>query len=487
MNSLCDKKYQHFTPYTIAELIVNLIPVDCPRNIVDLSVGEGVFIEAANNRWKNSFFFGIDIDKSVIKKCKRKFNKNAFFFCGDSLRDYKYKNWYLYHNIKASSKFCLALGNPPFDFFYGKLLDKEFLKYYSLATEFDINNANIPLESLFIEKYLEVIKEYGFIAIIVPYGIMSNKNYKYIREYILRNTIILHIIRLPQKAFNSTVVRTQVLILQKVPEVINDNYQIELMDIDDNCRILNRINVDSNDLSHRMDADYYFFKNSISNSLNITVSMKKVKDLPISIRRGLTEYGEKRFFVEQGYRYLHTYHINDIGIDYSKKELFIQPESIMDKKNAYVKSGNIVLCRVGNNCIGRVGIINGTYEEGIASDCLFIIETNNCVNPYYLTIYLKTSIVRSSISRLKRGVCAASFNIDDFKEIEIPTVPMEFQKYIGNRFKCLLNNYNKLKQKEKKYTVYKERVIELTKLVERYCYGEIIYEKGVIGLRPSTL
>lgn len=56
--------------------MVNLIPDDSIRSVVDLSMGECGLLEEAKKRWENAVLYGADIDETLIKK----FIRNVLIF-----------------------------------------------------------------------------------------------------------------------------------------------------------------------------------------------------------------------------------------------------------------------------------------------------------------------------------------------------------------------------------------------------------------------
>ena len=89
-----------------------------------------------------------------------------------------------------------------------------------IATYSGINSReaeSIPIEVLFIERFIQLSKEGGWIAIIIPEGILSNSNMHYVREFIADNTKVEAIVSLPRDAFKhvGTAAKTSILFLKK--------------------------------------------------------------------------------------------------------------------------------------------------------------------------------------------------------------------------------------------------------------------------------
>jgi len=110
---------------------------------------------------------------------------------------------------------------------------------------------SFPIEVLFIERFLQLAKPGGWIAIIIPDGILANSNLHYVREFIAQKTKVLAIVALPRDAFKQvgTSAKTSILFLQKYRENdrVDTNYPVFLASI------------------NKLEKEYF---NEISNSFN---------------------------------------------------------------------------------------------------------------------------------------------------------------------------------------------------------------------------
>jgi type I restriction-modification system DNA methylase subunit len=76
---------------------------------------------------------------------------------------------------------------------------------------------SLPIEILFIDRFIQLAKPGGFIAIIIPDGILANSTFHYVREFIIHKTKVEAIISLPRETFKAvgTNAKTSILILRK--------------------------------------------------------------------------------------------------------------------------------------------------------------------------------------------------------------------------------------------------------------------------------
>ncbi|CAG8603518.1 4802_t:CDS:2, partial [Racocetra persica] len=101
-----------------------------------------------------------------------------------------------------------------------KVLDS-IEEYDKMNEKFDFCITNPPfgdktLGILFIERTINLLKEGGILVIILPSGYLNNQSLKYIREYLLKYTIVADI-SLPEGVFKGagTGVKTDILIMKK--------------------------------------------------------------------------------------------------------------------------------------------------------------------------------------------------------------------------------------------------------------------------------
>ena len=90
----------------------------------------------------------------------------------------------------------------------------------------------MQIEVLFIERFIQLCKQDGWIAIIIPDGILANSNMHYVREFIADNTKVEAIISLPRDAFKhvGTSAKTSILFLKNRRRIIlNIQFSLRLL------------------------------------------------------------------------------------------------------------------------------------------------------------------------------------------------------------------------------------------------------------------
>ena len=247
---------QYFTPRNIVSFIVDSLPINETHRVLDTSCGSGGFLLHA-------------LDK--VRKAARDFydvkdGEQETFECHDQWHDFAEYNLYgieineqisrtakmnmIIHNdghtnvvtsdglitpedlrIKTNNdgfkenSFDYIITNPPFGSTV-KQTEKAYLHQYSLATkEVDWLNPNSKAsdrpsqstEVLFIEQAEKYLVDGGYLAIVIPDGILTNSSMQYVRDYISDTFRIVAVVSMPQTAFsaNGAGVKSSVMFLKK--------------------------------------------------------------------------------------------------------------------------------------------------------------------------------------------------------------------------------------------------------------------------------
>lgn len=231
-----DGRGQFFTPEPVIDFCVEMMQPKPNETIIDPACGSGGFLMSAlkylqkNNADLNTKkivsknLFGLDINKSIARIAKMKLlleaNGKTNVLCTNSLEDLDSLKLTLSH----TEGFDLILANPPFG---AKITNTTTLskfdlgyKWSSCNNEFHKTKSVYPnqnAEILFIERCLQLLKEGGRVAIVLPNGNFENPSLDYLRYYIKLKAKILAIVNLPQETFIpfGTGVKTSLLFLEK--------------------------------------------------------------------------------------------------------------------------------------------------------------------------------------------------------------------------------------------------------------------------------
>jgi len=418
---------QFFTPYDIAEFVVDfaLRHVDNADRGIDPACGDGVFLAAMLNKGLRKVW-GADIDPEVLKYIPQWIKEKSKILFGDAL----VRSSLLGPRI-PENYFDIAVGNPPFSAKYGRITDHR-LKMYEISR----GRKGEAIENLFLERFIGLVRPGGVAGIIIPDGVLLSKTNEHVRRYILRYRIIA-VISLPRGIFRSiigTTSKTSILFVKKEPnngektffyEVEEDIREaLEAYEKGLGCWEIPLIEMLHPKLCRKPELE-----------IQTEYPMKPLGELVVEMKSGRTEYGEKRKFVEKGIRYISAKVVVPYGLDFSRSEKYIEPNSPMDKKSAYVKPGDVLFVRVGVGCIGRAAVAIDEEDVGIADDWIYIIRVNNRqILPHYLATYFYTQLARKQIEKMNRGVGTVTIPQSELRKLLVVVPSLEFQEEIRKKY-----------------------------------------------------
>lgn len=249
---------QYFTPRKIVSFIVDSLPITENNRVLDTSCGSGGFLLHALHKVRKDArdFYGIEEDEEDSEECKaiwRSFAENNLYGIeiNEQIARTAKMNMIIHDdghtNVVAcdglvspkelrritnnpkfkDNSFDFIITNPPFGSTI-KQTEKEYLHQYSLATKVEdwLNpnskqkQAQRPSQStevLFIEQAERYLYDGGYLAVVIPDGILTNSSMQYVRDYISDTFRIVAVVSLPQTAFvaNGAGVKSSVLFLKK--------------------------------------------------------------------------------------------------------------------------------------------------------------------------------------------------------------------------------------------------------------------------------
>ena len=245
---------QYFTPHPVVELAVGIIEPKPTDLILDPFCGSGHFLTACLDSVVENFGGKIkDVDLFEFKFFHlhgiEKSERMVRIAMADMLlHDDGHTNirnldsllsFENYPDILAlrddgnrdPAVFDVILTNPPF----GSIMRtevKNLIGRFSLGQ----NRKALPLEILGLERSFQFLKPGGRMAIVLPDGLLKNKNGKFVRKWVEQVAEIKAIISLPEEAFNAfgAMVKTSLCIFRKLraQEATNPDSNALLMDIE---------------------------------------------------------------------------------------------------------------------------------------------------------------------------------------------------------------------------------------------------------------
>ena len=268
---------QFFTPKPIVEFIVNSINIDKDWKVLDTSCGSGGFLlhalkairdeaneiygeDAGSASWKDYWhefaekhLFGIEINEQISRVAKMNMiihdDGHTNIITNDGLKNNKtleIEN----RNLKfQDGTFDLIMTNPPF----GSTVKADEVNYYK---EYELFEKNLGIteikdriaddnnkkkwrtsqstEVLFLERcYNYLNEENGYLAIVVPDGILTNSTSQYVRDWLIEKFRILAVVSLPQHTFSHVKagVKSSILFLKKHTKDVTLKFEQTLKEV----------------------------------------------------------------------------------------------------------------------------------------------------------------------------------------------------------------------------------------------------------------
>ena len=249
---------QYFTPRPIVEFIVDVLPIRNESMVLDTSCGSGGFLLYALNKvrkqadafypnYKNDVkqnskhfkfwhdfaeknLFGIEINEQISRAAKMNMiihdDGHTNVITSDGLLSEEEIQKNTQNKGFKYNHFDFIITNPPFGSIV-RQTEQAYLKEYKLGKKEEdwlaviakpeTVRENQSTEVLFIEQCYKFLKEGGYLAIVIPDGILTNSSLQYVRDHIEEIFRIVAVVSMPQTAFTATGagVKSSVLFLKK--------------------------------------------------------------------------------------------------------------------------------------------------------------------------------------------------------------------------------------------------------------------------------
>jgi len=265
---------EFFTPTPVIELAIKILDPKDDEKLIDPACGSGGFLVETMKWVKNKFIqerselgnkineylkdyahayiCGIDINPDLTRVAKMHMilydDGHTGIFTANSLLPFNQlvsiaeKSGVALSLRPKPNSFDIVMTNPPFGT-KGKITDKKILETFDLGHKWikekegwkktnKLLDGQAP-EVLFIERCLQLLKEGGRMAIVLPDGIFENPSQEYIREFIKSKAKLLAVVKLPPGTFipygtgiNASLLFLQKLSGEKLSEEKNRNYDI---------------------------------------------------------------------------------------------------------------------------------------------------------------------------------------------------------------------------------------------------------------------
>lgn len=279
---------QYFTPREIVKFIVDALPIEHDSKVLDTSCGSGGFLLYALNKVRNKAtdlypnylkdvkqherwfkywhdfaeknLYGIEISEQISRAAKMNMiihddgHTNVITSDGlvsdETIIDKTSNQGFKY------GTFDFIITNPPFGstvrqseqaYLKTYLFGKKEEDWLSVKSTSAGSRDSQSTEVLFIEQDYKFLREGGYLAIVLPDGILTNSSLQYVRTQIEDWFRIVAVVSMPQTAFmaNGAGVKSSVLFLKKwtrkeTERLVNTKKTIESRLLNDNSYLTQR-------------------------------------------------------------------------------------------------------------------------------------------------------------------------------------------------------------------------------------------------------
>ncbi|MGO4904107.1 Eco57I restriction-modification methylase domain-containing protein [Flavobacterium sp. W20_MBD1_R3] len=220
---------------------------------LDFLIKEHAYLDELNKQLFGGFFvfpdienqilehniYGVDLNEESIEiaklslwlrtaQPKRKLTSlNNNIKCGNSLIENKAVagdkafNWKeQFPEVFAKGGFDVIIGNPPYVNIVN-IANKNEREFYQKNYETVKNKSD--LYSIFIEKGYQILKQNGDLSFIFPNSWLGTESFSKLRKYLIENTLIEELVKLPNDVFDDAVVTPLIIIFRKVKPSEDDS------------------------------------------------------------------------------------------------------------------------------------------------------------------------------------------------------------------------------------------------------------------------
>lgn len=197
--SLFDDKSAHGTPVASAEYLSEIIDVSKEDNVLDPAIGWGNVLRELYKNTPEASYKGIEINSNIAQTA------SALNTITDSKIPIQVSDGIkaACENEKLQSAFDHVILDPPI----GKRLSTEEVP--EQLNEWEGSN----IEEIFLYAALKYLNDDGLLTAIIPVGLLSNQNSKYLREELIENYHIKKIIEVDSGSFYPSV-RSDLAVIQ---------------------------------------------------------------------------------------------------------------------------------------------------------------------------------------------------------------------------------------------------------------------------------
>lgn len=471
---------QYFTPRAVADFAARALAergafdgVSC--RVIDPAAGPGLFLDAVLEAAPDADLIGLDIDRGLVGGRVRLGNgllddpearivERAFDaavgnppYGGLGLvelaqlarADETDAAWRLADAVACSEVLAASLGPPPPDL-RARRLTPRLRRWLDRAFRH-------PIEGIFMERFVRLLRDGGWMAVVVPEGILANARAAALRAWMARQGRVVAVVGLPRVfAPAGATARTAILVYQRrlapAPGALDGGaarVQISDVEMEWAARGQTRrraslaeylaappvVEVPWAGLAEqRWDPRFWDTRWAAPLDELGALPRRRLGEFitfmtygPIVTRRRPADAPGDIPVVSQG-------QIEESGVNLCGAQR-VAEGSVFDPPRCRVRAADLLLPRSGAGSLGRNRI--AVYDDGspAALGCFVDVIRLAGVNPWFVWIFLKTRFGWGQIRRVINGVGMPNISFDEIRSLEIPLVDAAFQDEVERRWR----------------------------------------------------
>lgn len=488
---------QYFTPHQIVELIVKMLDPKPSDLILDPFCGSGHFLSTSLKYIEDKYgkfmddYSRYDLRFNRLHGIEKSDRMVRIAMTDMMLHDDGHTNirntdallsFDNYPDIVAlggeqnedPSVFTKIMTNTPF----GSIMQGEIgdiLGRFQLGKR----KKSLPLEYLGLERCIQFLKPGGIMAIVLPDGLITNKNALFARNWVMTQAKIKAVISLPIETFApyGTYIKTSILILEKIDvkiEKITFDYPVFMANIEKIGYDGTGRPIDENDIPYILESWEQFKEHPeefISNNdelvykstgeqlkfrwdfaagknLNLEGEYTLFSEYADVIR--VTENVEKN--VTELYPYISIDKLPEDPYKMSNKDISKLPGNKLKGPKHIARGGDILFARLGPSMRNKKSLLlDNDVEKVYCSNEFHVLRPRDGVTSESILYLIKSDSFISQGNALSRGATPSRLRLyaEDLINIQVPKLLDE-----------------ELKNKGKKYIEGRERISKLEEQVK---------------------
>ena len=480
---------QYFTPRNVVLALWRIVQkryiaqANQKIRAIDLAAGAGIWLDVLieSGMVRPCDMYGIEIDERWADRSGMSYTGDGLLGIFDGVEDDTFDVVVGNPPFGRISKFCAAMGDPD-----SCALADRFPLWQGLGE----NRDSFPIELLFVERALQVLRPGGWGVLVLPEGILANARLQSAREQLLSNLTLKEIIELPLSVFRGKGLnaKTVAVIFKKGREgkknfvclykprveVKQPTVSAFLAQVERRKgNLLTVCRVSQSSLSSKRWDIGYWRGISLVRQLNRNFPTQSLGSFIEHLTYGPIVTGKRPNLVEEGTPIIRQGDIVETGLDETGL-MRVKSCGEFDPERSRVQAGDLLFPRSGAGSLGRnrMAVYAGSGKANVG--CFVDLVRLSGINPYYTWLFFKTAFGWGQISALINGVGTPNINFGEIRSLRIVQADRAAQSAIEARYLREVLPWHRLRDRSPQARTRGESAFRvIVNDLQRYVSGEL--------------